>query len=150
MPDAQIPRSSHGPWEVERNRHGVMFSGPLEVGDCIRVVLAEPTDEMVERAGQAIHGHACGCAHEPWPLNANYREMARAALEAAFSTSRVPTPWPMRITTLRELAEALTGVAEDARLDAHDLRTAAAAPVGRRTDFVMLKLLTIRLQELVG
>jgi hypothetical protein len=28
-------------WEVERDRFGVMFTGPLEVGECIRVVPAD-------------------------------------------------------------------------------------------------------------
>lgn len=30
-----------GPWEIERDRFGVTFSGPLEVGECIKVVRAD-------------------------------------------------------------------------------------------------------------
>lgn len=60
----------------------------LDRGRMAREALAaDPvTDEMVERVGRAIHGYACGCM-EPWPVNANVEEMARAACSAAFSTS---------------------------------------------------------------
>jgi hypothetical protein len=31
-------------YEVERDRHSVLYSGPLEVGECVRVV---PVDDVV-------------------------------------------------------------------------------------------------------
>lgn len=39
MSDAPRNQSESVPvWEIERDRHGLMFSGPLEVGECRRVV----------------------------------------------------------------------------------------------------------------
>lgn len=35
-------------WEVERGRLGVMFSGPLEVGECREVVPAASLDTALE------------------------------------------------------------------------------------------------------
>lgn len=44
MPSAE----KRGPWEVERDRFGVMFSGPLEVGECIEVVPLAEHDRLRE------------------------------------------------------------------------------------------------------
>lgn len=58
MPDRLEPRGSV--WEVERDRHGVMFSGPLEVGECRRVVDADELDARAPRLDadeQAIMDH---------------------------------------------------------------------------------------------
>jgi hypothetical protein len=44
LPDVSEQRAV---WEVERDRFGVMFSGPLEVGACIRVVaVADPASVL--------------------------------------------------------------------------------------------------------
>lgn len=40
-------------WEVERDRFGVMFSGPLEVGECVEVVPVAEYNRDVVRLAQA-------------------------------------------------------------------------------------------------
>lgn len=41
------------------------------------------TEQDIEAIGKAIHGYACGC-ERPWPMNANYEEMARVVADAVF------------------------------------------------------------------
>lgn len=52
-------------WEVERDRHGVMFSGPLEVGECREVIpvpcgLCGGYGAMNEATGTPVECIACG------------------------------------------------------------------------------------------
>lgn len=41
-------------WEIERDRFGLSFSGPLEVGECIEVVRAKDYDDAIKLAAAAI------------------------------------------------------------------------------------------------
>ena len=44
---------TRGPvYEVERDRHGLMYSGPLEVGECVRVVVVRDTPVEVIGEGE--------------------------------------------------------------------------------------------------
>jgi hypothetical protein len=51
-------------YEIERDRHGLMYSGPLEVGECVRVtplpmnLAAEPTDAQRARIEQEVENEA--------------------------------------------------------------------------------------------
>lgn len=47
-------------WEVERDRHGVMFSGPLKVGECVRVVRADAVTQGEDRLIEALRIWAQG------------------------------------------------------------------------------------------
>jgi hypothetical protein len=40
-------------WEVERDRFGVMFSGPLEIGECVRVVPESRLQEAERQLAEA-------------------------------------------------------------------------------------------------
>lgn len=42
-------------WEIERDRFGVMFSGPLEVGECVKVVAAADYERLRESARAALN-----------------------------------------------------------------------------------------------
>lgn len=75
-------------WEVERDRFGVMFSGPLEVGECKQVVEASAyraEREARERAEEALREIA---AIEPKqgrlqaPAAHAMKDIARASLSA--------------------------------------------------------------------
>lgn len=75
-------------YEIERDRYGVMYSGPLEVGECISVVPATVTDEMVERAAMAyVSGDGIGAE---WPELDNF-DKARAQMRAALAAALAPT-----------------------------------------------------------
>lgn len=41
-----MPDTAHPGYEVERDRFGVMYSGPLEVGECRRVVPVEEVERL--------------------------------------------------------------------------------------------------------
>lgn len=69
--------SARRPWQVERDRFGVMFSGPLEVGEMREVVPCD--DQAVERGVlvlRALLGPVIGDDDE-------LRAMARGVLMAA-------------------------------------------------------------------
>lgn len=48
--------ASSQPWEVERDRFGVMFSGSLQVGECRRVVDISDPAALIDRGLRATYG----------------------------------------------------------------------------------------------
>jgi hypothetical protein len=48
-------------WEIERDRFGVMFSGPLEVGECRRVAPYERVSALEEALEAAIGQFEADC-----------------------------------------------------------------------------------------
>ena len=49
------------PWQIERDRFGLMFSGPLEIGEMIEVMPVSEHDRLRE-ASQAVVEMLTGCS----------------------------------------------------------------------------------------
>lgn len=57
--------------------------------------------QLRDVVGRTIHGHACGCDHNPWPLTPNYEQMADAVL-AALGLDRIEAMIGSMVTKLAD------------------------------------------------
>lgn len=81
------------PWQVERDRHGIMFSGPLEVGEMREVVPVEVLAGMAFNEDGEAFMRAWRRAenHEPDPPGTRPCASCGMPLESDQSVFRVPT-----------------------------------------------------------